>query len=185
MRKVEFFKGDRELSLWFIPITLIWFFVVIGEGGRILTSPDPVTVFLSVFPTLVFIAILSYLAFRYLSRWLAFILLPLCAAAELIWWGGDIAGASAQRGVSPQLVVVLWVVEGLCLIPPYFITKYGKTIIKQLKNVHVMLIVGGILIFLVGLYGPGPILSLFLSPLLIASGVAYWLYKRRYRKRKK
>ena len=190
MKKVEFFKGDRKLSLWYIPIVLIWVFFGIGEFGRILTSHDPLTMFLTVLPAVVFVAIISYLLFRYLSRWLAFILVPLSATLEF-FWGLDPASAAAQRGISLQLLIVIWAVEGVfSLIPPYFITKF---ITKQWKNVPVWLILAGVMVFLAGLQvssltgpdGLGPILSVIISPLLIISGVVYYLYKRRQRKTKK
>lgn len=203
LKKVEFFKGDRALSLWYIPTVLIWLFVVLGEAARIFLStpekiilwilfflpPNPIYLFLDTFVQAVLISTVFYVAFRYLSKWLVFILMPLFGiVAELIWCRGDIVGYAATNAIPQPLVIVFWVVIWLiCWTPPYFI-------IKQWKNVPSMLIVGGILVFLVGQQlvkylnlreDMGGFITVILSPLLIISGVAYWLIKRRYRKRKK
>jgi len=183
MRKVEFFKGDREFSWWYIPILLIWMFVGTGEGARILLFPDPVTLFLQIFVQAVFIGAVFYVALRYLSRWLVFILIPpFGIVAELIWCRGDVAAYSAQWGIPQPLVIVFWAVMwSIVLIPPYYI-------IKLRKNVPVLLIILGFVAFVGGtswgdalklqaLGGIGVFLSLF----LIAVGVVSW-YKRRYRK---
>jgi len=180
IHKVEFFKGDREMSRWYIPITLVWLFVAMGEGGRILLLPNPLTVFLQIFVQAVLISTAFYVAMRYLLKWLVLILMPLFGVvAELIWCRGDIAAFSAQWGIPQPLVIVFWAVAWLIiLIPPYVITK--------LKNVPVLLIFLGIAAFIggtswsdalkmEGLGGFGVILSLF----LMVSGVVYWLYRKR------
>lgn len=182
MRKVEFFKGDRELPWWFIPFTMFWVLIPMGEAARILQMPDPVSTMLydrnAVLPWGIFIATVLYVAWRYLSRWLVFILVPLLAVmCELIWCNFDIASFSmAQWGiVAPHLVIVFWVVIWLIVwIPPYFI-------IKLKSNVPSLLVIGGIAVFMgvyswvevLGVQDPGPspfLLCLF----LIASGVACW-----------
>lgn len=199
----SFFKGDRDLSLWYIPILLIWMFGPLAEAARIfLRTPDhitlqilfflppnPLTLFLDTFVQAVLIGTVFYVALRYLSKWFAFALIPpVGIVAELIWCRGDIAGYAAINSIPQSLVIVFWAVIWLVfLIPPYFITK-------QWKNVPVMLMVGGILVFLVTQQlvaffnfsqALGGFFTVILSPLLIVSGIAYWLYKRRYRKRKK
>lgn len=198
-----FFKGDRELSWWYIPITLIWLFIAIGEAARISQStpdqitlqilrflpPSPVSLFLDTFLYAILLSTGFYLAFRYLSKWLVFILMPLCGIVfEFIWCRGDIAGFSASQGIPVNWVIPFWVVIWLlCWGIPYFITKLWKS--KLWKKVHFLLIIGGIVVFFgtqqLGLIFPnfppalGGFITVILSPLLIASGIVY-RYKPHY-----
>jgi len=200
MRKVEFFKGDRELSLWYIPTAPIWLFVVTGEAARVFSKtpeqitlmilfflpPNHITLLLDLFVQDVLIATVFYVAFRYLSKWLVFILVPLFGVVdELIACRGDIATFAAHNRMPQSMVIPFWAVFWLfVLTPPYFIIK-----LEQWKRVPVLLIAGGIGAFLTGGELPGPglggFMTLLLSPLLIASGVVYYWYKRRQRKTKK
>lgn len=90
MHKVEFFKGDRELSWWYIPVVWFWCEIFpIAEITRMaLLLPDPVGTLVRVEPQIILLGMFFYFAWRNLSKWFVLVLMPLYGLWEEFVWHG-------------------------------------------------------------------------------------------------